>query len=204
MRHGETEWNALGRTHGHSDIPLSEKGRDQAHAVARRLLEAPLDVAYCSDLSRATETARIILEDRDVPLHATPELRERYYGVFEGLTGAEQRDQYPEMSAASQVNDLDFAPTGGESHRATSARMTDVVAGLRIRHPDETLLIVGHTGSLRAAIIALMELPLEATRRFVMSNCSLSVFDTHPDNAVLRLYNDTSHLDGLVSSIQGA
>ena len=66
------------------------------------------------------------------------------------------------------------------------------------------MLIVGHGGSLRAAIIALMELPLEATWRFVMSNCSLSVFDTYSDNAVLRLYNDTSHLDGLVAGIQGA
>ncbi len=108
------------------------------------------------------------------------------------------------MFAASLVKDLDFAPTGGESPRATSVRMTGFIAGLRARHPDETVLIVGHGGSLRAAIIALMEFPLEATWRFVMSNCSLSVFDTYPDNAVLRLYNDTSHLDGLVAGIQGA
>ena len=60
MRHGETEWNVLGRIQGHSDVPLSQIGRDQAHTVARRLAEAPLDVAYCSDLSRASETARII------------------------------------------------------------------------------------------------------------------------------------------------
>ena len=204
VRHGETEWNVLGRIQGHSDIPLSQKGRDQAHTVARRLVEAPLDVAYCSDLSRASETARIILKDRDIPLHATPDLRERYDGVFEGLTLAERRDRYPEMFTASLVKDLDFAPTGGESARATSARMSDVIAGLRARHPDETVLIVGHGGSLRAAIIALMELPLEANWRFVMSNCSLSVFDTYPDNAVLHLYNDTSHLDGLVAGIQGA
>ena len=204
MRHGETEWNVVGRIQGHSDIPLSQKGREQAHTVARRLAAAPLDVVYCSDLSRASETARIILGDRDIPLHATPELRERDYGVFEGLTLKERRDQYPQLFAASLVKDLDFAPTGGESPRATSVRMTDFVAGLRSRHPDETVLIVGHGGSLRAAIIALMEFPLEATWRFVMSNCSLSVFDTYPDNAVLRLYNDTSHLDGLVEGIQGA
>ena len=204
MRHGETEWNAVGRIQGHSDIPLSQTGRDQAHAVARRLAEAPLDVVYSSDLSRASETARIIIGDRDIPLHSTPELRERYYGVFEGLTVKERKDQYPDMFAASLVNDLDFAPTGGESPRATCARMTAFVAGLRARHPDETVLIVGHGGSLRAAIIALMEFPLDANWRFVMSNCSLSVFDTYPDNAILRLYNDTSHLDGLVEGIQGA
>ncbi len=86
VRHGETEWNVVGRIQGHSDIPLSRKGREQAHTVARRLAAAPLDVVYCSDLSRASETARIILGDRDIPLHATAELRERDYGVFEGLT----------------------------------------------------------------------------------------------------------------------
>ena len=203
MRHGETEWNVLGRIQGHSDIPLTQNGRDQARTVARRLSEAPLDVAYCSDLSRASETARIILEDRDIPLHATQELRERDYGVFEGLTLEERRGQYPEMFASSLVKDLDFAPAGGESPRATCARMTGFIAGLRARHPAETVLIVGHGGSLRAAIIALMELPLETTWRFVMSNCSLSIFDTYPDNAVLSLYNDTSHLDGLVEGNSG-
>ena len=204
MRHGETEWNVLGRIQGHSDVPLSQNGREQAQTVARRLAGAPLDVVYCSDLSRASETARIIRGHREIPLHATPELRERDYGVFEGLSLEERRDRYPEMFAASLVKDLDFAPTGGESPRATSARMTEFIAGLKARHPDETVLIVGHGGSLRAAIITLMEFPLEATWRFVMSNCSLSVFDTYPDNAVLRLYNDTSHLDGLVAGSQGA
>ena len=73
VRHGETEWNVLGRIQGHSDVPLSQNGRDQAHTVARRLAEAPLDVIYCSDLARASETARLILGRRDIPLHATPE-----------------------------------------------------------------------------------------------------------------------------------
>ena len=193
----------MGRTQGHSYVRPARKGGDQAHAVARRLTEAPLDAGYCSDLSRAGETASIINGERDIPLHATPELRERDYGVFEGLTVEERKDRYPGLFAASLVKDQDFAPTGGESPRATSVRMTAFVAGLKARHPDETVLIVGHGGSLRAVIIALMEFPLDANWRFVMSNCSLSVFDTYPDNAVLRLYNDTSHLGGLVAGIPG-
>lgn len=203
IRHGETEWNAEGRLQGHADVSLSKKGREQARMLGRRLAGAPIDVAYSSDLSRASETARIILENRDVPLHLTEDLRERYYGVFEGLTVEERRDRYPEMFAASMVKDLDFAPTGGESPRLTTARMGKVVAGLRERHPEERLLIVGHGGSLRSVVLSLMALPLEATWSFVMANCSLSVIDTYPDNAVLRLYNDTSHLDGLVAGYQG-
>ena len=72
--------------------------------------------------------------------------------------------------------------------------MTGVIGEIKERHLNETVLIVGHGGSLRSAIIALMELPPEATWRFVMANCSLTVIDTYPDNAVLGLYNDTSHL----------
>ena len=197
VRHGETEWNVQGRLQGHADIALSQKGREQARMIAHRLAGLPLDVAYCSDLCRANETAAIILEDRDIPLHRTQELRERYYGVFEGLTVEERTSRYPEMFAASLVKDLDFAPTGGETTRQTSARTASFVANTRERHPDETVLIVGHGGSLRSAFMALMELPLEANWRFVMANCSLSVIDTYPDNAVLRLFNDTSHVDGL-------
>ena len=94
------------------------------------------------------------------------------------------------------IKDLEFASPGGESALGTLRRMTGVIGEIKERHLNETVLIVGHGGSLRSAIIALMELPPEATWRFVMANCSLTVIDTYPDNAVLGLYNDTSHLDG--------
>ena len=197
VRHGQTEWNATGRVQGHTDIGLSERGHQQACAVARRLAQVPIDVAYTSDLRRASETAHLILERRNVPLHPTPRLREYHKGVFEGLTPEETGVRYPELYAASLVNDLDFAPPGGESTRQTSARMAALVNDLRALHPEETVLIVGHGGSLRSLVVSLLSLPLEANFRFVTANCGLSIIDTYPDNAVMRLYNDTSHLDGL-------
>ncbi len=197
VRHGETEWNAQGRIQGHTDIRLSGEGLQQAAMVARRLVDVPIDVAYSSDLIRSSETARQILGQRTVPLHTTPQLREYHKGVFEGLTPEETSERYPELYAASHVKDLDFAPPGGESTRQTSARLASFIADLRNRHLDDNVLIVGHGGALRAAFVALMELPLEANWRFLMSNCGLSVLDVYSDNAVLRLHNDTSHLDGL-------
>ena len=207
VRHGETPWNAQGRLQGHADIDLSEKGRQQAREVAKRLADTPIDVAYSSDLARAWHTAQIVLDRRDVPLKSTEGLRERYYGVFEGLTVEERQAQYPDEFAASLIKDLEFAPPGGETARGTFNRMTGVIGEIKKRHLNETVLIVGHGGSLRSAIIALMELPPEATWRFVMANCSLTVIDTYWDNAVLGLYNDTSHLDiagSLVSRQQRA
>jgi broad specificity phosphatase PhoE len=201
LRHGETEWNAQSRVQGHTDISLSSKGLQQAAMVARRLADVSIDAAYSSDLSRSAETARKILGPRTVPLHTTARLREYNKGVFEGLTPVETGERYPALYAASHIKDLDFAPPGGESTRQTSIRMASFIAELRARHLDDNVLIVGHGGSLRAAFVALMELPLEANWRFAMANCGLSVIDVYSDNAVLRLYNDTSHMDGLGSVI---
>ena len=202
VRHGETEWNAQGRIQGHSDIPLSDNGRAQAQSVARRLSGIPFSVAYASDISRTHETAQIILGATAPALHTTPQLREYSKGVFEGLTVDEYARQYPDQYQASLQNDLDFAPTGGETIRETSIRMSRFVDETLQNHQDETTLVVGHGGSLRSLIVALLALPLEANWKFVMDNCALSLVHTYPNNAVLHLYNDTAHLNNIMEAKQ--
>lgn len=196
-RHGETEWNAQGRIQGHTDINMSDKGRQQAQALAQRLSQISFDVAYSSDMSRTSETAQIVLGESGVPLHTTPQLREYNKGVFEGLTVHEYARKYPDLYHASLLNDLDFAPIGGETIRQSTARMAQFVHSLKERHLDDTVLIVGHGGSLRSFIVALLSLPPEANWKFAMDNCALSIIRTYTDNAVLHLYNETSHLNGL-------
>ena len=197
VRHGESEWNVQGRIQGHADVDLTDRGRQQARVLARRLSGVAFDAAYSSDLNRSRETAQIILGDSSTPLQATDRIREYHKGVFQGLTVHEYMRRYPDLYQASLVNDLDFAPTGGETIRQTSSRMAAFVSDLKRQHQDETVLVVGHGGSLRSAVVAIMDLPLEANWKFVMGNCSLSVFDIYSNNAVMRLYNDTSHLNGV-------
>lgn len=194
VRHGETKWNAEGRIQGHTDIELSERGREQARAAARRLSGINFDAAYCSDMNRTRDTARIILGERATPLCETAELREYNKGVFEGLTAEEYRDRYPALYRASLVNDPDFAPPGGETIRQCQARLSGFVKGIKERHPDDDVLLVGHGGSLRSGIVALLDLPLEANWKFAMGNCALSIIRAYPNNAVMHLYNDTGHL----------
>ena len=199
-RHGETEWNAQQRIQGHTDVPLSERGRAQAQMLADRLADVPLDAVYSSDLRRAADTARALIANRPAPppLTLTAELREYHKGIFEGLTPDECERHHPAIYAASLINDLDFTPPGGEAIRQVSARLHAIVQQVRRAHPDETVLLVGHGGSLRAALVSLLELPPEANWKFVMHNCSLTMIRTYPDNAVLHLYNDTSHISGVV------
>ena len=197
VRHGETEWNAQGRIQGHTDVPLSDQGRRQAQSIAQRLRGVPFDVAFASDLARTHETAETILDGTAIPLHTTPQLREYNKGVFEGLNVHEYARQYPDQYRASLANDLDFAPTGGESIRQTQVRIGAFCDDMLQRHPDDTILVVGHGGSLRALLVKLLDLPLESNWKFVMGNCALSLIYTYPDNAVLHLYNDTGHLAGM-------
>ena len=194
VRHGETVWNREGRIQGHTDVALSGKGLEQASRLARRLDTVRFDAAYASDLCRASQTAVTILDGRDVPLHPTAQLREYHKGVFEGLTASELRARFPSEYPTYIAKDLDYAPDGGESTREVSERMTCVINEIKERHLGDTVLVVGHGGSLRAAMMALLGMPLDANWRFVFGNCTLTIVDTYHDNAVLRLFNDGSHL----------
>ena len=198
-RHGETVWNSEGRIQGHTDIDLSPRGRAQAKALGQRLEDVDFDTVYSSDLIRAKNTADIIVQNKQVDLHTTEQLREYHKGVFEGLTVNEYKTEFPELYVSSLVNDLDFAPTGGETIRETSARMAGFVSYLKQEHMNETILIVGHGGSLRSAVVAILDLPLEANWKLVMNNCALSIFDVYPDNSVMVLYNDSSHVKGKIN-----
>ena len=194
VRHGETVWNREGRIQGHTDVALSDRGIEQATRLANRLSSVPLHAAYASDLCRASATASLILQGRQVPMHPTPRLREYHKGAFEGMTDAELRSRYPDEYPSYVAKNLDYAPEGGESTREVSKRLSSIICEIKERHLNDTVLVVGHGGSLRAAMMALLGMPLDANWRFVFGNCTLTIVDTYDDNAVLRLFNDGSHL----------
>lgn len=156
-RHGETEWNRVGRWQGATDIPLSDAGRAQARALAVKLRERGIARVHASSLSRALETAQIIAEHLGLPAPAVDErLRERGYGVFEGLTREQCAKQFPaeweRYLAQGRVT-----PPGGEPHNEVVARVRaaiDQIAGAA-GTAAEAILVVAHGGCIRALIHAL-------------------------------------------------
>ena len=198
VRHGETPWNAEGRLQGHTDISLSERGAEQARSLGRRLSGMTIDVAYSSDLKRTSETAKLALGERDIVLHETPMLREYHKGNFEGLTIHDIQAQFPDEYPRYLEKNLDYAPEGGESTRVVSARMAKIMTEIKNNHLSETVLVVSHGGALRAAMVSLLGMPLEGNWSFLFGNCGLTTVETYADNAVLRQFNDTSHLTGTV------
>lgn len=194
VRHGETLWNAAGRVQGHTPIPLSARGLLQAQDLRRRLHSLPISTAYASDLSRCVQTAEVVLQERPVPLHLSKDLREQAYGRWEGSTYKELEVRDPARYAEMLRGDNSFAPPGGESLARVAERVSSFIGAVKASCPEETVLIVGHGGSLRAMLIGLLGLPLAAVWRFRFDPASVSILDVYPDSAVLRLLNDTAHL----------
>jgi broad specificity phosphatase PhoE len=161
-RHARTHWNQLGRFQGHSDVPLDAVGRAQAAGLADTL-RGRVEAVIASDLLRASETARIVADALAIPvLGLDPDLRERGYGVFEGLTREECRERHPSMWAAREQN-RNFEPPGAESNAQVIARMqrglSNAVARVREQR-QAACLIVGHGSSLRMFLEVLTQQPV--------------------------------------------
>ena len=152
-RHGETNWNLEGRWQGHTDVPLNEKGRAQARAVAETLRHAGLAGLVSSDLSRARETAEIVGASLGLGVaYVDADLRERMFGVFEGLTRAECERLHPEAWRA-WVEEQRPAD-GVELPSAVAARVTAAIgrAAERMSRDGAPVLLVSHGGALRSVV----------------------------------------------------
>jgi probable phosphoglycerate mutase len=151
VRHGETDWNADGRLQGHTDRPLSDHGRRQAQKLAEELEGEEIEAIYASDLARARETAEIVGGRLGLPVELDPDLREKDWGTWEGLTSIE-RDR------------VEFV---GESTEAHQERMLRSLQRIAERHPgDGRVVVVTHGGSMRRVQTALMGVALP-----VVENC---------------------------------
>lgn len=151
VRHGETDWNADGRLQGQTDRPLSDFGRQQARRLADELAAEDFEAIYSSDLARARETAEIVGARVGLPVMLDPDLREKDWGTWEGLTAVE-RDR------------VEFA---GESTEAHQERILRALQRISERHPgDRSVLVVTHGGSMRRVQTATMGMALP-----VVENC---------------------------------
>ena len=165
-RHGETHWNRENRWQGGTDIPLNEEGRAQAKLLAQRLQGLGIRRIHTSDLQRAAETAAIVAAHLALSVAgAHPELRERGFGLFEGLTRDECERHHPEAWARYRADNRDL-PTGAEPQGHVQTRMA---AGLRrileaaqadddsqptgTSPGDGTILVVSHGSAIRALVI---------------------------------------------------
>lgn len=201
VRHGETTWNAERRIQGHIDVALSAVGVRQAAAAARAIAVAAPSALYSSDLGRARQTAEAIGRRCALSVRLAPELRERRYGVFEGLTYGEAQARHPEAYAAFAARRPEVPLPGGESLEDFRARVVTRLAALAAAHPGETVVVVTHGGVLDLINRFVRGLPLSTPRDFEIPNTALNWVLHGVDGWHLERWADTAHLGAALDEL---
>ncbi len=196
IRHGETDWNAGARIQGHTDIALNAVGRWQAQRVAQALADEDFAAVYASDLARAADTAAALAQRRGLPLQRHAALRERAFGVFEGLGFDEIERRWPEQALAWRRREPDFGPEGGETLRDFYTRCVGAVVALAARHPGGQIAVVAHGGVLDCLYRAATRIELQAPRTWQVVNAGINRLLATPQGLMLVGWADTRHLDG--------
>lgn len=194
MRHGETEWNRLGKQQGHLDSPLTELGIRQAEAIAARLANEKFDALYTSDLGRAYATAECIARRTGHKAIADVRLRERNLGIFQGLTMAEIEERHAEEYSLFRSGDPDYRIPGGESARERHERVIACAEELARRHAGGRVVIVAHGGILSSLFRHSLGIAIDAPRRFKLFNASINTFLVESGSWKLATWGDISHL----------
>ena len=194
VRHGETAWNAQRRIQGHLDSPLNEEGLAQALLIAERLSSEPFDHFYVSDLGRARQTAQPLADRTGREPIVTARLRERCLGVFQGLTGPECGQRYPDDYRRFHSREPDHAMPGAESTRALYDRVSTQFEAWATEHPDTRVLAITHGGVLDVLYRHVNGLPLEAARDYPLFNASLNSVRREEAAWVLEDWGDIAHL----------
>ena len=201
IRHGETEWNHAMRFQGHGDSPLTARGRAQARAIGKRLAPMSIDCLISSDLGRARETAGIIAQATGHAVQPEGRLRERHYGVLEGLNIKEILAQHPDVYRQLITEDPDFEIPRGESHRQHYQRNIGVLEDWSHQPPGTRAALVTHGGVLDNFFRYVAHLDLHQPRCVLPANASLSIiqyglFYGSP-RWVIKTWGDTAHLESL-------
>jgi probable phosphoglycerate mutase len=176
VRHGETVWHTENRYAGGSDIALTERGHEQAQALADWAEQADLTAVWASSLTRSQQTAQDSAARAGVPLGVDPRLRELDFGVAEGLTRAEIGQRFPDALAAFQADPVAHHFPGGEDPRAAGDRYLEFLTDLQEQHREGRVLVVGHSTAIRLALCRLLGLRMSDYRRVfpVLHNCALN------------------------------
>ncbi len=190
-RHGESIWNEVRRFQGATDVPLSERGREQARALGRALSTFRLAAAYVSPLARARETGEIALANAGVPVTPVEELRELSLGEWEGRLAAEIQAREGDPYGAWLRAPADCPPPGAEPLDAVRARVVPAIARIATAHPNgDDVLVIAHGGVISVYACHLLGCDPNALWRLRVDNASLTT--VRPPRLVTL--NDTRHL----------
>jgi probable phosphoglycerate mutase len=194
IRHGETMWNREKRLQGHIDIGLNERGYWQAEQIGQHLSGRPIAAVISSDLSRAIDTAKAVATHHRKELLLDEGLRERHYGVMQGLSHDEIIEKHPRNHAAWKNREVDFVPESGESLQQFYDRVLRSTMSWVERYPNQEIAIVAHGGVLDCLNRAATKKSLDAVRDFEILNASLNTLSYENGQLQLVEWGNIAHL----------
>src|SRR5438477_5001829 len=203
VRHGATVLSAEDRFAGVTDVDLSDEGREQTRRLAERLSREKIAAAFASPLGRTMETAQILARPHQLEVQTRDGLREINHGRWEQRTRREVEECFPEEAAEWEKDPYTFAPLGGESGLAVTARALPVLIDIVREHRGENVLVVSHKATIRLLLSSLLGFdPRRYRDNLDQKPAALNIVDFRdPSRPRLTLFNDTSHYDKAGSAI---
>ena len=195
MRHGETDWNKLGRFQGHTDISLNDRGLSQARETAVASEDWGYTAIYSSPLVRTVQVAEEIAKVTPMLVSQEPGLKELSLGDLEGVTGEEMRNDWPALFAAWRTEPEKMSMPNGESLGELRDRTWQVILDIEQKHSsDDSIVVISHNFAIRSIVNELLGMPLAYFHRMSLNLASVCTFDSDERGRRLTGYNSTSHL----------
>jgi len=203
VRHGATVLTAEDRFAGATDVELSDEGREQTRHLAERLSNEKIAAVYASPMGRTMETAGILAGPHSLRVQPRDGFREISHGRWEEMTRKEVEQKFPQEAIEWEKDPYTFAPQGGESGLAVTARALPALLDLVRQHPGESVVVVSHKGTIRLLLSSLLGFDPRRYRDNLDQNpAALNIVDFRsPTMARLTLFNDTSHYAAAGKSI---
>ena len=202
IRHGETEWNKLGKFQGCTDIPLANEGIEQAKLLRDRL-NGDFDYIYASPLMRAFETAKILAAKGGKEVNIVSEIREINFGEWEGLTIKGIAEKYPEVFKGWRTDKLEGNFSGGDlSIHNASNRARNCIIDIVREHEGKKIVIVAHGGIIKAALIGIFGWDMTMYHKMALGNTCINTITFNENmKPVLVSLNDINHLDSEAKTV---
>ncbi|MDY6934296.1 MAG: histidine phosphatase family protein [Spirochaetota bacterium] len=194
IRHGETKWNRDKIFRGLYDIPLNDNGRHQARLTAEAMRSYAIDAAYTSPLTRAVETAEIVLRPHEIDALSHNGLLDMDYGKWTGKEADEVAQEWSEEYATWNLQSHIARPPGGTTIQEVFHRAFDAMEEICNQHNGMRVALFSHRVITKLLIIGALGLSLERFPFIIQGNCCINEIEYTSNGFTIRAINNTSHL----------
>lgn len=195
VRHGETEWNRAMQLQGQQDSALTETGIEQTRYLAEKIKFRKFDILICSDLYRAKHTASILNKHLKLKIIEDKSLRERSFGIMEGMTRDEIKHTYKEVFEAYMSRKSSYQIPEGESLIQFNNRTIEGIENIAETFRGKRILIVSHGGVLDCVMRKIFNLKLDDERHFSVYNTSVNTISFENNNWILEEWGNLEHVN---------